>query len=94
MSTQPVGMTDNLIKSLRDWAAAEDCDSPSWVSPMCGDAADRIESLTAERDALAGLVDRHREALLQIADRLYDGGNPQVSMEIARAALDLTTEKP
>ncbi len=47
-----------LIKMLRDWEKAADCDSPSWVWDMCGEAADRIEELT--------------KALRDIAKDIYD----------------------
>lgn len=43
-------MTDELVKRLRiGW---HDDDTPIWVSDAMTEAADRIEALTAEREAL------------------------------------------
>jgi len=48
-------MTDDLVKWLRAY------NDESFVETLCGEAADRIETLTAERDRL-------REALTVYAD--------------------------
>ena len=45
-------MTDELVKRLRAY------NDESFVETLCGEAADRIEALTAEREALE--QDNHR----------------------------------
>jgi len=62
-------MTDDLVKRLR---AAND---ESFVETLCGEAADRIEALTAERDRLASLnveLCDNYNTLLVVRSRLQD----------------------
>ena len=49
-------MADDLVKRLRGWPAVIKAES------IMLEAADRIEALTAERDALTAEVERLREA--------------------------------
>jgi hypothetical protein len=47
-------VTDDLVKELRKAAYSNPGD---WVCDMCGEAADRIEALTAENERLRELLD-------------------------------------
>ena len=44
-------MTDELVKRLRS------ANDESFVETLCGEAADRIEALTAERDRLRAAIE-------------------------------------
>ena len=71
-------MSDDLVKRLR---AAED---DSFVETLCGEAADRIEALTAERDHAWAMV---AKADTQVGQSLADHMQAKAERDRLRDAL-------